>query len=59
MPVLAYIFPTGPIDKVSPPSVVGAVGLLTDNGSRVIALGAEVYFKENSHRTTRSTLEEI
>ena len=52
VPVLAYIFPAGASDKTSPPSVVGAVGLVTDNGSRAIALGGEVYFKKNSYRTT-------
>ena len=52
VPVLAYIFPTSAIDKSSPPSVVGALGLLTDNGSRAIAFGGEVYFRENRYRTT-------
>src|SRR5215472_11229028 len=49
VPVLAYIFPTSTSDKTSP-SVVGAVGLVTDNGSRALALGGEVYLKENSYR---------
>lgn len=52
VPVLAYIFPTSIGDKTSPPSVVGAVGLVTDNGSRAIALGGEVYFKQNTYQTT-------
>jgi hypothetical protein len=52
VPVVAYIFPTSSGDKVSPPSVVGAVGLITDNGSRALALGGEVYYKQNSYRTT-------
>ena len=52
VPVLAYIFPASSSDKTSPPSVVGGVGLVTDNGSRAIALGGEVYFKQNSYRTT-------
>jgi len=51
VPVVAYIFPTSSGDKISPPSVVGAVGLVTDNGSRALALGGEVYFKQNSFRT--------
>jgi len=50
VPVFAYIFPTG--DKTSPASLLGAVGLLTDNGSRAIALGGEVYLKQNTYRTT-------
>jgi len=52
VPVVAYIFPASSSDKISPPSVVGAVGLVTDNGSRALALGGEVYFKQNSYRTT-------
>ena len=50
--MLAYIFPTNPSDMTSQPSVVGAVGLVTDNGSRAFALGGEVYFRRNSYRTT-------
>lgn len=52
VPVLAYIFPAGTYDKTATASVVGAVGLVTDNGSRAIALGGEVYFKENTYLTT-------
>jgi hypothetical protein len=52
VPVLAYIFPISTTDKISPPSVVGAVGLVTDNGSRAMALGGETYFKQNTYRTT-------
>lgn len=52
VPVLAYIFPISPSDKTSPASLVGAVGLVTNNGSRAIALGGEVYFKQDSYRTT-------
>jgi len=50
VPVFAYIFPTG--DKTSPASLLGAVGLLTDNGSRAIALGGELYLRQNTYRTT-------
>ncbi|HKW62215.1 MAG TPA: BamA/TamA family outer membrane protein [Candidatus Acidoferrum sp.] len=52
VPVLAYIFSTSTNDRISPPSVVGAVGLVTNNGSRAIALGGEIYFKQNTYRTT-------
>ena len=52
VPVLAYIFPVSASDKISPASVLGSVGLVTDNGSRAIALGGEVYFKQNSYHTT-------
>lgn len=52
VPVLAYIFPISTTDQNSPPSVVGALGLVTDNGSRAIALGGEVYFKQNTYHAT-------
>jgi hypothetical protein len=52
VPVLAYIFPFSTKDKVSPPSVVGAAGLITDNGSRGLAVGGQLYFKENRYRLT-------
>lgn len=51
VPVFAYIFPTS-ADQASPASVLGAVGLVTDNGSRAIALGGELYLKQNTYRTT-------
>ena len=50
MPVFAYIFRAS--DKTSPASLVGAVGLVTDNGSRAMALGGELYLKRNTYRTT-------
>jgi outer membrane protein assembly factor BamA len=52
VPILAYIFPLDTDDKTSPPSVVGAAGLVTDNGTRAFDLAGEFYFKENSYRTT-------
>jgi hypothetical protein len=39
-------------DKISPPSVVGAAGLITNNGSRGFAVGAQLYLKENRYRIT-------
>jgi len=51
VPVFAFIFPISTSDKVSPASLVGAVGLVTDNGTRAIALGGEAYFKQNTYRT--------
>lgn len=50
--VFGYIFPLSTKDKVSPPSVVGAVGLGTDNGSRAFGLGGQLYLKENTYRIT-------
>ncbi len=52
VPVLAYIFPFNTKDKISPPSVIGGAGLVTDNGSRGFALGAQLYLKEDRYRIT-------
>jgi hypothetical protein len=52
IPVLRYIFPFGMKDKISPPSVVGAAGLITNNGSRGFAVGAQLYLKEDRYRIT-------
>jgi hypothetical protein len=52
VPVFAYIFPLGGTDDHSPPSVLGAAGLATDNGSRALALGGQLYFKKNTYHTT-------
>jgi len=52
VPVLGYIFPFSKNDKVSPPSTVGALGLVTDNGSRAWGLGADLYFKKNTYEVT-------
>ena len=49
IPVLGYIFPFQEKDKVSPPSVVGAAGLITNNGSRGFALGGDLYMKEDRY----------
>ena len=52
VPVVAYIFPISASNKTTPASVVGAVGLVTNNGSRALALGGEIYSKQNTYRTT-------
>jgi hypothetical protein len=44
-----YIFPISKKDKVSPPSILGGAALLTDNGTRAWAAGAELYFKEDRY----------
>jgi len=49
VPVLGYIFPISGKDKVSPPSVVGATGLMTNNGSRGFAVGGRINFKEDRY----------
>jgi hypothetical protein len=46
VPVVGYIFPLQMKDKTSPPSVVGAAGLITNNGSRGFGLGGDLYLKE-------------
>lgn len=52
VPVIGYIFPISAKDKVSPPSVIGAVGLITNNGSRGFAVGSELFLKENTYQIT-------
>jgi hypothetical protein len=39
VPVVGYIFPFQVSDETSPPSVVGAAALITNNGSRGFGLG--------------------
>jgi len=50
VPVLGYIFPLRKNDHVSPPSVLGMAGLVTDNGSRGFGAYADLYMKENTYR---------
>jgi hypothetical protein len=52
IPVVAYIFPFSKNDEVSPPSTVGAAGLITDNGTRAFALGAQLFLKQNTYEVT-------
>lgn len=47
--MLGYIFPFQENDKVSPPSVIGVAGLITDNSSRGFGLGADLYMKEDTY----------
>ena len=49
IPVLAYIFPFSKNDKISPPSTIGAAGLITNNGSSGFGLGAQLFMKENRY----------
>lgn len=37
---------------MSPPSVVGAAGLVTDNGSRAFAADADLFLREDTYRIT-------
>jgi hypothetical protein len=52
VPVLGYIFPFNTKDKVSPPSTIGAAGLITNNGSRGFAVGGQLFLKENTWEIT-------
>lgn len=52
VPVLAYVFPFSREDKVSPPSTVGAAGLITNNGSRGFVLGGQLFLKEDTYEIT-------
>ena len=52
VPVLGYIFPISAEDKKSPPSVVGAGGLITNNGTRGFGVGTRIYFKEDRYELT-------
>jgi hypothetical protein len=47
-----YIFPLTKTDKVSPPSVLGALGMFTNNGSRMWGVGAQLYFNQNRYQAT-------
>jgi len=50
--VVGYVTPLRKDDKVSPPSMFGAGGLFTDNGSRGAAIGTRLYLKEDKYRVT-------
>jgi hypothetical protein len=52
VPILGYIFPFSKDDKISPPSTVGAAGLITDNGSSGFGLAAQLFMKENTYAVT-------
>ena len=52
IPVLAYIFPFRKDDKVSPPSVVGAAGLVTNNGSSGFSAYTDLFVREDTFRIT-------
>jgi len=52
IPIVGYIFPFRRNDTVSPPSVVGAAGLATNNGSRGFAAYADLYMKQKTYRVT-------
>lgn len=44
-----YIFSINKDDRLSPPSVIGGAGVLTNNGTRAWAIGTELYFKQDRY----------
>ncbi len=46
MPVAGYIFPFEENKKRPEPSVIGAAGLITNNGTRGWVLGSDIYLKD-------------
>lgn len=52
IPIVGYIFPFSKNDSVSPPSMVGAAGLITNNGSRGFGLGSQLFLKQNTYAVT-------
>lgn len=49
VPVAGYIFPFQENKSAPEPSVVGAAGLITNNGTRGFGLGTETYLKESRY----------
>ena len=49
---VARVFPLSMQDKTSPTSVVGVGGLITNNGSRALALGGKLHFNKDEYRLT-------
>src|SRR5271170_7388967 len=52
IPGVGYIVPLGKDDKISPPSTIGAAGLITNNGTSGFAVGAQLFMKENKYEVT-------
>lgn len=52
VPVVAYIFPLSRNDQISPPSTVGAAGLITNNGTRAFAFGGQFFLKQDTYEIT-------
>jgi hypothetical protein len=50
VPVVGYIFPFSKKDKISPPSVIGAAGVFTNNGTRAFAALGQFFIKQNTYR---------
>lgn len=50
--IAGYVFKFDKDDEVSSPSWAGLAGIYTSNGTRGLALGSKLYFKENRYQTT-------
>jgi hypothetical protein len=50
VPVLGYIFPLRKDDQLSPPSVIGLGGIVTNNGSRGFGAYGDFYMKQKTYR---------
>ena len=48
--IVAYVFQLDKNDKVSPPSVIGAAGMRTNNGSRGMGVAGSFHLKEDRFR---------
>lgn len=51
IPIAGYIFPFSRNDRVSPPSTVGAGGLITNNGTRGFGIGAQLFMGKTAMRS--------
>ena len=49
---VGYIFPLNKTDKASPPSIIGAAGLYTNNETRGFAIVGQFYLKQNTYKIT-------
>ena len=52
IPIVAYIFPFSKNDNVSPPSTIGAAGLVSNNGTRGFGLNAQLFLKQDTYEVT-------
>jgi len=52
IPIVGYIFPFSRNDKVSPPSTIGAAGLVSNNGTRGFGLGAQLFLEQDTYEVT-------
>jgi len=52
IPVVGYIFPLSKHDEISPPSVVGAAGLITNNGSRAFIVAGQLFMNKDTYHAS-------